>query len=189
MSAQRNARASAMYAEYQTGLSLAKVAGHWNVTRQAVYSLFAGRGWKLRTRTLRPTVTYRGDTFSPDPDGYYRRTSGGRAWLHHVVWECHFGPIPHGHHIHHRDENKANNAIENLQLVTPAEHGRIHCPPEPIPERACLYCGKSLERKVYPSGRFDSPSNLRNRLYCDNRCRGLDATGRPRNWSPTRCPN
>jgi recombination protein RecA len=34
--------------------------------------------------------------------------------------------IPKGHHIHHIDKNHHNNKIENLQLVTPEEHGKIH---------------------------------------------------------------
>lgn len=28
--------------------------------------------------------------------------------------------------VHHKDENKRNNAIENLQCLTPAEHTRLH---------------------------------------------------------------
>jgi len=28
--------------------------------------------------------------------------------------------------VHHRDENKANNSIENLECMTPAEHRRHH---------------------------------------------------------------
>lgn len=28
--------------------------------------------------------------------------------------------------VHHRDEDKANNSIDNLECLTPAEHARVH---------------------------------------------------------------
>lgn len=40
--------------------------------------------------------------------------------------EHHQQTIPAGYHIHHRDGNNANNAIENLQCVSPQEHYQIH---------------------------------------------------------------
>jgi hypothetical protein len=36
------------------------------------------------------------------------------------------GPIPFGMQIHHNDENKTNDKLSNLRLVTPKEHGEIH---------------------------------------------------------------
>ena len=37
-------------------------------------------------------------------------------------WERANGPIPFGHEIHHRDGNRRNHALSNLELVSPAEH-------------------------------------------------------------------
>lgn len=34
--------------------------------------------------------------------------------------------IPEGFHIHHRDENKSNNEINNLELIDSSSHGRLH---------------------------------------------------------------
>lgn len=46
---------------------------------------------------------------------------------HVYVWEQHHGrSVPPGHDIHHRDHNKLNNDVSNLQLVTKLEHKRIH---------------------------------------------------------------
>lgn len=56
-------------------------------------------------------------------------SQGGRPRqvMEHVwVWEQAHGPVPAGHDIHHRDDDKLNNALENLQCVTKLEHKRIH---------------------------------------------------------------
>src|ERR1039458_968444 len=47
---------------------------------------------------------------------------------HHIIWEATNGPIPEGYLVHHIDKNKQNNDIENLQLVTPENHQKIHSP-------------------------------------------------------------
>ncbi len=42
------------------------------------------------------------------------------------VWEKHNGPIPDGYDIHHKDENKENDKIENLELRESYEHREWH---------------------------------------------------------------
>lgn len=54
---------------------------------------------------------------------YYRKS---RTFLHRDVWVFHNGPIPKGYHIHHVDENAANNTIENLQMVWGSTHLSEH---------------------------------------------------------------
>jgi hypothetical protein len=52
-----------------------------------------------------------------------RRAKG----LHVAIWEAYNGePMPKGHHCHHRDGNPFNNAPENLEAVTQAEHSAHH---------------------------------------------------------------
>jgi hypothetical protein len=80
--------------------------------------------------------------------GYLRGNRGGRLMLAHVwVWEQAYGPIPDGYQIHHRDGDKRNNDLANLQLVTPTEHKRIHSPHYRRTdagewERRCGICGE-----------------------------------------------
>ena len=52
--------------------------------------------------------------------GRYFQRKGSR--LHRVVWAAAFGPIPPGHHIHHRDGDPANNVISNLECLSAADH-------------------------------------------------------------------
>lgn len=56
---------------------------------------------------------------------YWQAHTGGRAsviYLHRYLWERANGPIPEGYHVHHVDENPLNNAVDNLECVSPAEH-------------------------------------------------------------------
>lgn len=42
--------------------------------------------------------------------------------LHVYVWEQNNGKVPSGYHVHHIDEDKNNNEIENLMLLHGIEH-------------------------------------------------------------------
>ncbi len=62
--------------------------------------------------------------------GHYRITSckeGNHGkYLHRLIWEEHYGEIPKGYVIHHKDKNPQNNCILNLQLMTKEEHISLH---------------------------------------------------------------
>jgi hypothetical protein len=47
--------------------------------------------------------------------------------VHRMVWQ-YFGEAvkPFGYDIHHKDENKQNNHISNMELKSKKEHGVIH---------------------------------------------------------------
>ena len=63
---------------------------------------------------------------------YRHVTHNGRCifttnqYEHDVVAEYFYGEKPEGHVVHHKDENKMNNLVENLVYITDAEHRRIH---------------------------------------------------------------
>ena len=68
---------------------------------------------------------YRLNKRNDDHDGHYRNPGGDL--LHRAVWERANGPIPGGGVIHHRDHDKTNNGISNLQLLSGlSEHLRHH---------------------------------------------------------------
>src|SRR5689334_9661561 len=64
--------------------------------------------------------------------------------LHRVVWEYHHGPVPKGYHVHHKDHDRANNQIGNLELLTPKEHLAHHVAADPEGRRETRLRG--LER-------------------------------------------
>ena len=63
----------------------------------------------------------------PNDHGYVRNmTNYRRRYEHQSVWEKHYGPIPHGCRIHHKNEIKHDNRITNLECLTESEHRRKH---------------------------------------------------------------
>lgn len=61
--------------------------------------------------------------------GYYlscKPIGKRRKRLHVYLWELVYGEIPKGYEIHHKDHNKDNNNIENLELLTKREHIARH---------------------------------------------------------------
>lgn len=61
--------------------------------------------------------------------GDYQR-KGREPTLHRAIWRSLHGPIPDGHHIHHRDGNPLNNDPDNLVCVSPRDHVAEHWTPE-----------------------------------------------------------
>lgn len=83
------------------------------------------------------TVVYKGIKFRRYPDSknpadrnYYRPHSGhirrGVGALHCEIWKDAHGPIPEGHHIHHKDENPSNNDLDNLECMPAGDHLSMH---------------------------------------------------------------
>lgn len=61
--------------------------------------------------------------------GYYlssAKINGKRRRLHVFVWEHYNGSVPEGYQVHHIDEDKGNNDITNLVLMTSSKHSRHH---------------------------------------------------------------
>ena len=56
--------------------------------------------------------------------GPYFQRKGKR--LHRAAWESLNGPVPKGHHVHHKDHDRANNQPENLECVPRAAHLSHH---------------------------------------------------------------
>lgn len=77
-------------------------------------------------------------SFRKDKNGYICSLSDKNGWyltvnlfkgnkrttkrIHVLVAEAFIGEIPKGYHVHHKDGNKQNNVVSNLEIVHPSMH-------------------------------------------------------------------
>ena len=106
--------------------------GRWRVgPADGDYSNVDPENWiafrKPRARK-NPVQEVDGVRFYRKPSGYYKagREYRGGIYMHRYVWECNHGPIPDGMHVHHKDGDKANNNIDNLELLAASVHSKHH---------------------------------------------------------------
>ena len=73
-------------------------------------------------------IAFDGRKYRKGPTGYYHAENwgSGPTTLHRAIWEKEKGEIPAGHHIHHKDGDKGNNDISNLELISASDHARMH---------------------------------------------------------------
>jgi hypothetical protein len=64
------------------------------------------------------------------PQGYRRMQLRGKRgalrFEHVLVWEAAHGPIPPNHDIHHKNGDRLDNRIENLEAIPRLTHKRLH---------------------------------------------------------------
>lgn len=96
-------------------------------------------------RLLQESGTQAGRILRPQyrsPNGYpsvvlYREQKGRFCFLHHLVAGAFIGPRPPGKEINHKDGNKKNPNVLNLEYVSPSQNrkhavdmGLLYVPPE-----------------------------------------------------------
>lgn len=83
---------------------------------------------KLSMRSKNPKITLFGRIYTIRNIGRYPhiRINGRVKFLHVIVWEQFNGPKPKGYEIHHKDLNKQNYNLDNLELLSILEHKKIH---------------------------------------------------------------
>lgn len=122
----KDAGAEKMYMEYKKGYSLAQVGRMFGVTRQSVYAMFKSRMFVLRKKEPLPYQFFNGIKFTLRTSiGYYGKSFGNRELMHRYVWAFHNKKeIPEGYDVHHKNRDRADNRIENLELMRKDEHAR-----------------------------------------------------------------
>jgi len=75
---------------------------------------------------ITPLIGKRGEGYTHS-DGYKAFVKQGKEVLEHRdVWQKKFGVIPKGFVIHHRNGDKLDNRIENLECMLIADHVSLH---------------------------------------------------------------
>lgn len=100
---------------------------------------------------------FNGVTYCKGRDGHFVHNH----FIHRDVWQYYIGEIPTGYEIHHVDENKANNTIDNLQCLTKKQHSKIHHEKMPVAEYVCEVCGKTYVTSIF----------ARSNRFCSKHCR------------------
>ena len=129
--------------------------------------------WKRLKRQgveLRSVGTKKGNHWAMEKRGE-EYISGGRVWIRGhsssenknsqrravlVMERVLGGPIPKGYHVHHEDFNSLNDDPFNLELVTSAEHTRIHHFGKRNPKKASRKTNDNTEEiiRLYSSGKY-----------------------------------
>ena len=66
-----------------------------------------------------------GRKWSVSYNGYYVDTVT-KELLHRYIYEKAHGEIPEGYIIHHKDHNRLNNSLDNLEMMSQSEHVKLH---------------------------------------------------------------
>ncbi len=112
LTAEQIDKAKQMFAE---GATLKQVASFLNVSITTAHSIKQSKTWAGDSafRLCKTTVLKGYEQISFCKDGVYTRRA-----VHRVVWESFVGPISKGLEINHKDLNRSNNSLDNLELVT-----------------------------------------------------------------------
>src|SRR5262245_26989287 len=93
--------------------------------------------------------------YETQPDGTRKRIGD---YEHRIVWREAHGEIPKSYHVHHRNGDRTDNRLENLELMSWHAHGKIHGPESrgkgdhwALKHDACVECG-TTERRHYARG-------------------------------------
>ena len=100
-----------------------------------------------------------GVVYEKKQNGYFVH---GKKRLHREVWKFFNGEIPDDCEIHHINFDKARNVIDNLQLMTKAEHTQLHMSARPFKKYICKICGKEFESRAV--GKV---------CFCSQKCRNV----------------
>ena len=129
-----------LVARYKAGESTYALGRAYGVDQATACRHLRAAGVKMRRRggplgnkyglggKSRRGLHKRGGPLSTSSRGYLetRDREGKRCAVHRGCWEACCGEIPLGHLIHHIDQDRQHNDIENLMCMSRSAHTRFH---------------------------------------------------------------
>jgi hypothetical protein len=91
-------------------------------------------------------------------NGYYQDDNGNL--LHRELWKAYRGPLDESTMLHHKDHNKANNALDNLKPVTRAEHCAEHPEKHEHPGWVHMQTSDGARERVHKLWAERQPKNI-----------------------------
>lgn len=144
--------------DYDASYLEAVKKGYWNnLNERYSVSKFGTVYDKIRDKIVKPCLSNRGyEVISVKYEGKWRVKG-----VHQLVWEAFNGKIPKGFEINHIDENKQNNVLPNLNLLSHKANMRWGTRSERVskantnnPKRCKFVIQKNLQGeviKIWPS--------------------------------------
>ncbi len=83
------------------------------------------------------------------PTGYPGKWYRGKyAYQHHVVYWRYRGRVPTTLEVvHHKNGDKHDNRIANLEILSKSDHARGHARPTTMVDHICAGCGVAFQRR------------------------------------------
>lgn len=113
-----------------------------------------------------------------DKDGYLKRYDPNHPWPRKGgyirenirVMELSIGRrLEQTEVVHHRDGDRQNNNLSNLEIMGWSEHSKLHHPPN-MATKICNTCGTEFVRKRFKNGHLESSTIFKNRKFCSRWC-------------------
>lgn len=103
-------------------------------------------------------------------DGYVKIRAGkghpiadrnGWCYLHQLVWWAAGRVVPKGFILHHKNEDKADCRIENIELITRSEHNRHHNKTKSVDPATGRFVGKKAAGRLLDGRTWDEFPEVR----------------------------
>lgn len=117
-------------------------------------------------------VVSKGDYYYAVVPTHPNKTKHNYVLLHRVIMENHLGRVLNKNEVvHHKDGNKKNNDISNLQLLTNSEHSKLHALEKGkiLCELKCPNCKTFFIRERRKTHIIKKKNNY---TCCSSSCRG-----------------